>query len=459
MKKALLTMFVGVCLFSSTAFSQLIFQEGFTSYTAGALAGQGGWIHSGSGTDAPAVASASPLAYTNYVDQGGNYMNFATNSATAGRLYKDFSDTTTQISATGTTVYVSFLLNLTTTYAQTATAHQYFLSLGQSNGSTVGYVGKFYANNVSASTYHLGVTNNATSATLVKYAAATLNTGQTYFIVMRYNIYNTVALRKSNTVQMWINPAGTSEPDTTVADVSYPSVDSTYSQVSIGSFLWHNRGALSPLGTIDGIRVAKDASSSATAWGYLNPILPVELTSFTATASKNAVNLRWSTATELNNTGFQVERSGNGTGWTTLTFVKGGGNSNSTKSYSYTDNSITKTGKYYYRLRQLDVDGSFKYSGTTEVNFVAPAVFTLNQNYPNPFNPTTMISYSIPAGSNVKLSVYNAIGKVVSVLENGFKEAGLYNVSFNASNLPSGLYFYKIEAGQFSSTRKMMLVK
>src|ERR1035437_563330 len=174
--------------------------------------------------------------------------------------------------------------------------------------------------------------------------------------------------------------------------------------------------------------------------GFPNPILPVELTSFTASTSKNAIDLRWSTATEVNNTGFQVERSLNNSGWTKIAFVAGNGNSNSSKSYSYSDNSLTKSGKYNYRLKQIDVYGSYKYFSTSEVNFVAPSVFALNQNYPNPFNPSTIIAYSIPNASNVKLSVYNAIGQVVSVLEDGFKEAGIYNVSFNASNLSSGLY-------------------
>ncbi len=142
-----------------------------------------------------------------------------------------------------------------------------------------------------------------------------------------------------------------------------------------------------------------------------------------------------------------------------LSFVNGNGNSTLTKNYSYSDNSISKSGIYYYRLKQVDYDGSYKYSNTTEVNFAGPSVFALNQNYPNPFNPSTVISYSLPNASNVRLTVYNAIGQPVKALENGFKAAGNYNISFNASELSSGIYFYKLEAGQFSQTRKMMLVK
>ncbi|MDR3666202.1 MAG: T9SS type A sorting domain-containing protein, partial [Ignavibacteriaceae bacterium] len=186
---------------------------------------------------------------------------------------------------------------------------------------------------------------------------------------------------------------------------------------------------------------------------------PVELTSFSANAIKGAVNLSWKTATEVNNMGFNVERSANQTDWSKLAFVKGNGTTTSTISYSYVDNSVSQ-GNYYYRLKQIDNNGSFKYSSIVEVNVNnAPSAFALNQNYPNPFNPSTIISYSLPQASNVKLIVYNAIGQPVRTLENGFKNAGTYNVTFNASELSSGIYFCKIEAGQFSSIRKMMLVK
>ena len=187
--------------------------------------------------------------------------------------------------------------------------------------------------------------------------------------------------------------------------------------------------------------------------------LPVELSSFTARMNGNAVVLNWKTATEQNNNIFEIERSSNGSTWVKIGSVQGSGNSNTAKSYSFTDSKLSNTGKYSYRLKQVDNSGSFKYSNVTEVNYTVPTVFSLSQNYPNPFNPNTIISYSLPQASNVKLSVYNALGQMVKVLENESKEAGTYNISFNASELSSGIYFYKIEAGQFSQTRKMMLVK
>ena len=157
--------------------------------------------------------------------------------------------------------------------------------------------------------------------------------------------------------------------------------------------------------------------------------------------------------------GFNVERSANKSNWSKIAFIQGNKTSTNTHNYSYVDKSVGQSGNYYYKLKQIDNDGSFKYSSIAEADVNSPSVFSLNQNYPNPFNPSTIISYSLPMASNVKLIVYNAIGQPVRVLENGFKNAGSYNISFNASEISSGIYFYKIEAGQFSQIRKMILVK
>ena len=206
-----------------------------------------------------------------------------------------------------------------------------------------------------------------------------------------------------------------------------------------------------------------------TAWvdaGSPNPdgTTPVELVSFTASTDKNLVNLKWKTATELNNNGFDIERGSvnNSDGSITFSkigFVKGAGNSVNTNSYSFSD-KMNISGKYYYRLKQVDNDGSSKYSNRVEVNFTSQVYsFNLDQNYPNPFNPSTTIAYSLPLASNVKLSVFNAIGQQVKIVENAYKNAGNYKITFNADDLNSGIYFYKIEAGQFSQIRKMILIK
>jgi len=204
--------------------------------------------------------------------------------------------------------------------------------------------------------------------------------------------------------------------------------------------------------------------------GSFGGTLPVELTTFSAVVINNNIELRWETATEINNYGFDVERASaplsmtSPKDWNKVGFVNGHGNSNSPKNYSYVDNSVHSTGKYFYRLKQVDIDGSYEYSSMVEVDLTAQLDYKLNQNFPNPFNPTTTISFSLPpveTGNlqSVRLTVFNVLGEQVAQLVNKNMEAGNHNVEFNASELNSGIYVYKIEANGFVQTRKMMLVK
>lgn len=192
-------------------------------------------------------------------------------------------------------------------------------------------------------------------------------------------------------------------------------------------------------------------------------IIPVELTSFGASNDRNNVTLNWATATEVNNSGFQIERKLNGTNeWTNLSFVSGKGTSTERNNYSYMDKGLT-VGKYSYRLKQVDLDGTFEYSPVIEVDVNAPNEYTLYQNYPNPFNPSTTIEYSLPEKADVTISIYTAIGELVTTLVNGTIESGYQKVSFNASNLTSGTYIYQIKAvgaeRTFVDTKKMILIK
>ena len=186
--------------------------------------------------------------------------------------------------------------------------------------------------------------------------------------------------------------------------------------------------------------------------------LPVELTSFSATTIGSTIKLSWQTATEINNYGFDIERSSVKGSWEKIGFVNGNGNSNSPKNYSFVDDNVT-AGTYSYRLKQIDNDGQFEYSKAIEIGLTAPDKFELSQNYPNPFNPSTTINFNLPEASNVKLIIYNILGQEVKTLVNAFKEAGVHTIDFNASELNSGLYIYKIEAGSFTQTRKMTLIK
>lgn len=191
--------------------------------------------------------------------------------------------------------------------------------------------------------------------------------------------------------------------------------------------------------------------------GSGNLILPVELTSFTASVSQNGVLLQWRTATEMNNSGFAVERSSNNKTFSKIGFIKGNGSSTNENSYSFLDKNVS--GTLYYRLNQIDFNGSSKYSKVIEVNASQPFTYSLKQNYPNPFNPTTVISYSVPEKSFVSIKVYDVIGNEVASLVNNQVDAGSHNVVFNASSLSSGVYFYTITAGNFIATKKLILLK
>ena len=186
--------------------------------------------------------------------------------------------------------------------------------------------------------------------------------------------------------------------------------------------------------------------------------LPVELKSFTAFTSGNNVNLKWITATEINNSGFSVERSFDNNNFIGVGFITGKGTSTKTSSYSFSDNNLAP-GSYAYRLKQVDFDGKLNYSNVVNVNITAPAVFYLGQNYPNPFNPSTSIKYSIPRDGLVSLAVYNILGEKVSTLVNQNMSAGNYEVKFDASHYASGIYFYRLDAGVYSSMKKMILMK
>jgi hypothetical protein len=188
------------------------------------------------------------------------------------------------------------------------------------------------------------------------------------------------------------------------------------------------------------------------------PIIPVELTSFTANVNNGVVELNWSTATEVNNQGFEIERRTESSEYRTIGFVEGYGTTTEPRSYIYTD-VTAEIGINYYRLKQVDFNGAYEYSDEVEVDVNGPLTFDLAQNYPNPFNPSTNIKYSVPETGNVRLSVYNVVGEEVAVLVDGFSESGFFEVSFNASSLPSGVYLYKLQSANSVQTKKMMLLK
>jgi hypothetical protein len=212
-------------------------------------------------------------------------------------------------------------------------------------------------------------------------------------------------------------------------------------------------------GDVAALWVGDDGATMKLFWDQLSAIIPVELTSFTASSSGNDVVLNWTTATETNNYGFQVERAFLLQGWQEIAFVPGFGTTTEPRTYSYTDSELNP-GTYSYRIKQIDLNGSCTYYELgSAVEISTPEVFELAQNYPNPFNPATRIDYSIAEATNVQLIIFNSIGEEITVVVNEFQQPGRYAVNFDAKSLSSGVYFYKLIAGDFISTKKMLLMK
>ncbi|MFZ4622039.1 MAG: T9SS type A sorting domain-containing protein [Bacteroidota bacterium] len=199
--------------------------------------------------------------------------------------------------------------------------------------------------------------------------------------------------------------------------------------------------------------------STVTVLGSLVTPLPVELTSFAASVKGSTVELRWSTATEVNNSGFDVEKNVNGA-WKKLGFIEGAGTSNAVHQYSYSDKAVSGS-TVAYRLKQIDRDGKFSYSNTIEaVTALSANDYVMSQNYPNPFNPSTTFSFAAKNAERTTVKVYNLVGQEVAVLFNDVAQPNqLYTLRFDAKNLPSGIYLYSLRSASRNEVKKMMLMK
>lgn len=191
--------------------------------------------------------------------------------------------------------------------------------------------------------------------------------------------------------------------------------------------------------------------------------VPVELTSFNAELTDNKVNLSWATSSEINNHGFEIQKSSDKErGFFTIGFVKGAGTTSENSFYKFTDKTLA-AGTSYYRLKQVDLDGSFRYYGPVEIKYSGITDYELSQNYPNPFNPTTVINYAIPQDGEVSLKLFNILGVEIAELVNEYKEAGKHSFEFSVDVLDgkigSGVYFYTLKSGTYTQTRKMILLR
>ena len=253
---------------------------------------------------------------------------------------------------------------------------------------------------------------------------------------------------------------------------------------TLGNKLWNTNGVLISYPTMGSQSYTTDGNNGFIIGGTKNQftivvqqvskdgilgqvVIPVELISLTASISNDKVELNWRTATETNNSGFEIQRkqvfnhqsSVSKQEWISIGFVNGNGTTTEPKSYSFVDKDIT-TGTYKYRLKQIDYDGTYKYSDEIEVEINnTPTEFVLYQNYPNPFNSSTIIKYQIPEEGWVRINLYNILGEKLLTLFEGEQKSGEYQVSLSSDELPSGNYFYSLESGSFRSVKKLTIIK
>ena len=412
---------------SSAGFSQ-IFSENF-DYSAGTvLSSTALWdVSSGGGTNALTV-SAPGLTFPNYLGSGiGNDIPLTTSG-------EDDSASITPRQTSGT-VYASFMINVGA--AQTG---DYFFALSTTGNA---FDARVYARSSGAG-FNLGITKANEAA--ITWGSAVYNFGTTYLVVDKY-VFNASALDDQVSLFVFDTSAPITEPAPTIGPITSTATDAiNLSRV----ILRQGTAGSAPTLIIDGIYIDN-------VWN--NNVLPVELSSFTSAINKRDVTLRWSTASETNNSNFEIERSSVNGSYSKVGSVAGNGTVSSTSNYFFTDRNLS-SGNYSYRLKQIDFNGSFEYFNlNNEVNVGIPSKFELSQNYPNPFNPSTTINFDIPSDGKVSIKLFDMSGKEVAVLVNEVKTAGYYSVNFNASSLSSGIYFYNITADNFTSTKKMTLIK
>lgn len=339
---------------------------------------------------------------------------------------------------------------LNVTAVQATLSGDYFFTLMSSDGENAS---RLYAR-AQPGGYNLGILASGGGSNSVSYTNEVFLLGTTYLVVVQYDFephpccFPKISLYVFSSTD--VVPSSPPTPTEGPSECQFCNEPADLNRVQ----LRQGNSTNSPTVVIDGIYISDS-------WD--DGVLPVELSAFTSTVGNRDVTLNWTTQTEINNSGFEIERAINGV-WTSTGYVTGHGNSTVSHNYTFTDKNLN-IGRYNYRLRQIDYNGSFEYHMlNNEVIIGVPSTYAISQNYPNPFNPSTNINYDLPFDGKVSIKVFDISGKEVASLVNDVKTAGYYTLNFNASNLSNGVYFYKITAnadnGQnFVSTKKMTLIK
>lgn len=377
----------------------------------------------------PIVVTDGSLSYAGYPSSGiGNSATIFGGIKCGESVYRNFPEQNT--------VYASLLVNVC--YA--SIKGDYFFHLGETF-PTKNFRGKLFVKNNCKGNLLFGVSKGSKWKVVYSPTAYSYNT--THLLILKYV---SVGDSSSNDiVELYIDPLVT-EPEPDTANIT--SVDSL-SDISVGSVTLRQGNCGKYKVQVDGIRITKTWSE----------IVPVELTSFSASVNNNEIYLQWKTATELNNSGFEIERKSLQSGWSKIGFVPGCGTTTIPREYSFADKLLNE-GKYSYRLKQIDLNGSYEYSNAIEVDYNSISGFKLAQNYPNPFNPATSIKFSFDKTTPAELKVYDVLGNEITTLFEETAEAGkIYEVDFNASALVSGVYYYKLSGNNRTEIKKMILLK
>ncbi len=414
---------------SGQLFGQLLYEENFDYPAGDTLLSHGWFAHSQQGVNAVLV-TAGNLTYAGYPSTDiGNMV-----TAIGGSGSREDVNDVFEIDSAAGFLYTSMLINVTSA----GTTPDYFFHMRPDPSSAI-LRGRIFVRDDGSGNLNIGLSKQSTST--ISWSPTSYAYGTTYLLVLKY-IY--VAGDDNDIWQLYIDPPLTgSEP-------AVPDLENTDSNTDIiANSIAIRQGSNAYELQIDGIRVSHSWDSAP---------LPVELTSFSASSLNNTVSLSWKTATETNNLGFEVQRKFGASDFSTVGFKDGAGTTTEGRQYLYQDKELA-VGKYTYRLKQVDINGSFEFSKQVEVDVLEPLNFSLDQNYPNPFNPTTTIKFNIAENSFVSLKVFDILGNEVADLLNETKDAGLYEINFNANNLSSGVYFYRLQAGSFTELRKMNLLK
>ena len=423
-------------LYFPLSFGQ-IFVEDF-NYPAGDSLTAHGWTkHSGTNPTYTILIQSGSLTYSGYPSSGiGNDVTISGGASSREDVNVGFDS----LASNGDVIYYSFLVNVVSASA----TQDYFIHIGNRTSPTTFtlFAARVYVQDV-AGNLRFGLSNTST-ATM---GTTDFSYNTTYLVFVKYTI-NTGG---ADECKLWVISTGL--PLTEIEAGSPEITNTSTNGQDLINALALRQGGQSYSVNVDGIRLS-------TQWGDL---VPVELTSFTAIADKNNVVLNWSTATEVNNAGFEVQKIKGNNEFVTIGYVPGHGSTTEPQNYNFTDANLA-SGSYTYRLKQIDYNGTFSYSNEVNVDVTAPVQFELAQNYPNPFNPSTKINFSLAVDSKVSLKIFNVLGQEVAAGINSNLTAGSHQFNFYASSLNSGVYMYRIEANgidgsSFVSTKKMVFTK